>query len=648
MSSIVSKISNNILIIQKNKERKTVNDKEEIDLRLLEYGKVYESKIRATNQKDCNKIFMFQKMGDKSFGSKSIEDESIKESYTQNYLVVYSRDNIIKYAICSLQDAYKKLLNFKYKILNLRLSKKNLKLVILGYFINKYNIKIQDTTFYIDENLGKKCIIKEFKHPLSKISCIKNKTIQKFTFNIEDILEDESLINGSVRLAVKVDDNIIDYRVGIRNRKIKNKRYYYSPLKAKYVGEYAIHIRRTTKGNLVLVKRLKESIENTLKFRFFESKFISGVLYQTSKFFIKYRKKPINLFYEKFSSKAEEGAFDIFLKTRDESEKSKNYFVIDEHSEDYEKIRNEKNVIKKYTAKYYWLIFNAHNFISTEAPIHLNILRSNNKSLRRSQCDKEFVFLQHGITYLKCQGDGSTFAKDKEGQASYIVVGSEKEKDAVVDMLNMQEEQVIKTGLPIFSKIDYKHIDNNSEDFITIMLTWKPYEEQLYKFDESSYYKNIIEIYDMLKKYIDNEKIIIIPHPKVFDLLVNTNMKDSVWQGKISQVLAKTKLLITDYSSVCYNAFYQGAGVLFYQPDLEKYEYENGTLIPNQDEYIGYRAFDMEQLEDIISKTIINKKINLPYVRNKEFEKIYSTINEFSDGKNIERIFDKLKKLEII
>ena len=109
-----------------------------------------------------------------------------------------------------------------------------------------------------------------------------------------------------------------------------------------------------------------------------------------------------------------------------------------------------------------------------------------------------------------------------------------------------------------------------------------------------------------------------------------------------------TKLLITDYSSVCYNAFYQGAGVVFYQEDIEKYEAENGKLIPNDDEYIGKRAFNINELESIIMEIIENNKIKLSEVRRKEFENNYKTINEFTDGKNIDRIYEKLIKLRLI
>ena len=88
--------------------------------------------------------------------------------------------------------------------------------------------------------------------------------------------------------------------------------------------------------------------------------------------------------------------------------------------------------------------------------------------------------------------------------------------------------------------------------------------------------------------------------------------------------------MITDYSSVAYNSFFQGTGVIFYQPDLLLYERENGKLIPNDDEYIGERVFTIDDLEDVIKKTIKDGKIDLGQVRTKEFKEIYETINEFS------------------
>ena len=634
MSKIDVTLNDNILTINKDSVREKKEEK--IDISKLVYGEVYASNLRATNKEQYNKILFMHK----------IERED-KNELINDVIIVYSVDGKIKYSYNELNEAMRKVVKLRFKVTKIRLNKHRLKIILIAYIINKPKAKIGDIKFFIDEKLYKECKLNQYPSVISRWKMLKDQNVYRFKFKMKDILNDDSVINGPIRFEINVDGNPIQYRIAKKNKRIKSKQHYYAPYKSTFTKDFAVHIRRTIYGNLVLVNRQKEPEERTLKFKIMESKLISKVLYGLSKKRVKNAKKKINVFYEKFASKAEEGTYDLFLLMQ-KDRNSKNFFVISEDSPDYQKIKDNPGVVKKYSLKYYWIIYNANNFISTEAPIHLNILRSNNASLRKSLSDKPFVFLQHGVTYLKCQGKNSTFAKDKEGQVSYIVVGSEKEKEVVVESLNINDEQVLKTGLPIFGKIDYNHINNDSEDIVTIMLTWKPYEEQLYNFEESSYYQNVIKICSMLKKYTDKEKILIISHPKAQILLENTDLKNSIWHGPISKALEKTKLLITDYSSVCYNTFYQGGGVIFYQPDLELYEKENGPLIPNADEYIGKRAFDMNELEDIIKEAIKDKKIDLQKVRTKECEDNYKTINEFSDGKNIERIYENLIKIKLV
>lgn len=155
-------------------------------------------------------------------------------------------------------------------------------------------------------------------------------------------------------------------------------------------------------------------------------------------------------------------------------------------------------------------------------------------------------------------------------------------------------------------------------------------------------------IYHMLTKYTDSSNIIIVPHPKMAELLENTPLNDTMWKRPISEVLGIAKLLITDYSSVCYNSFYQGGAVIFYQPDLELYEQEVGPLIPSDEEYIGVRTFDMEELERAVERIIVDGKILLEEGRTREYERRYDTINEYHDGRNIERIAQELAKRELI
>lgn len=646
MSKIEVSFKKNVLTINKKNTRKDNKNIEKIDISTLDRDVEYESKITATSEKEKNKIFVKMKMKDKSLNNIS-EDEEIFSSEDSSMILVYSQNGKIKYIYGSENKVYKKIIKLRYKVMHMSLNKKYLKLRILAYIVNPYEIKINETKFYIDEILGKKCDLKQYKQQISKLKMLEDKNVYAFKFKMDDILNDESIINGAIRFTLNIDESEIDYKIGKFNKRIKEKKYYNLPMKSIYVKDFAVHIRRTIAGNLVLVKRKTEDIEKTSKFKLMENKLVSFVLYNIGKICTKLRKKKINLFYEKFAAKAEEGVYDI-CKLCKNSNRTRNYFVIDKNSPYYEEIKNDKNVIVKNSFKFYWLFYNTNCFIASEAPSHLNVLRSNNKYFRKATYDKKFVFLQHGIIYMKNLGINSTFSKQKEGESNYMVVSSEKERDVVAEMLGYDEEQLIKTGLGMYSKIEYNHINQESDNIVTIMLTWKPYEEQLYDFEKSSYYKNVVDIYNMLAKYIKKDNIIIIGHPKAYSLLVNTGLKNSLWNKPISKALEKTKLLITDYSSVCYNSFYQGAGVIFYQEDLEKYETENGKLIPNNDEYIGKRAFNLKELESIIKETIENNNIKLDKVRTKEFENNYKTINEFTDGKNIDRIYEKLVELKLV
>ncbi len=646
MSKICVEFQDDVLTIRCARTRMTPEDTETANVTGIEFGRKYRTNMPVRNKSQKNKVFYMEpvQVTVKNPASLPILAEGAKDVPV---LAVWSNDKFIYYGYLLMSSVYKELIKFSYKVLHLGLSRRYLSLWMIGYFQTGSETPVQGQRFYIDENNYQESTMKIDSALIPKWKLLLQHNFQHFKIPLESLLSEDTQINNMLNIMLNVNGLELDYRLGKKFRSIgANIRHYYAPYKSRYLKDFAIHVRRTDRGNFSIVKRPKEEVERGLRFKIMESRGISWLLYHLGKWRGKHGRN-VNLFYEKFSEKAEEGAFDLFLMARD-SQSSRNYYIIDEHSEDYQRIRGEKNVVRKYSLKYYWLLYRVNYYISTEAPAHLNLLRSNNKYFRKSTCEHPFIFLQHGVTYLKCQGPTSTFVAGKEGEPQYIIVGSEKEKDAVCDMLKLPEERIWNTGLPIFSKIDYKHINQDSEDKAVIMLTWKTYEEHLQDFEQSEYYKNVIRIYQMLSRYLEPSKIIIVPHPKVVDLLAHTDMKDSVWKKPISEVLGVTKLLVTDYSSVCYNVFYQGAGVVFYQPDLELYEMESGRLIPSDDEYIGARVFDLKALEETLQNIIQDGRIILDKARTSEHEARYQSINEFSDGENLARIYRKLVKKKIV
>lgn len=565
----------------------------------------------------------------------------------ENILMVYTnKKGMVKASYAPERGAYLRVLEKICKVQHISLTKEGLSLQILVGVGRHEDLEISEAALKIGQRLYHPFVL-----PITDKNPVKVKDddeffIRKFHFPLDEMTKEMEETSSRFDIALKINGMDVTFPVKIElpDEDIK---YQHVPMFSFFYKNQAVQIKHTSVGNVLYVCRPMEEEEKRLAFRFWESEKVSGWLYQKGKEEKEKSSQKVSLFYEKFCQKAEEGTFEIFDMAWKRNPKGA-YFIINENAPDYQRIKNHPNVVKQYSKKYYELLFRANAYVSTETPFHLNIIRSNNKYFRRSIAENTFVFLQHGVTYMKCHGPNSPFLAGREMEPDYIVVNSEKEKAAVHRMMGIDNSRILKTGMGIFSKISYKHLNQDSDDIAVVMLTWKPYEDNMEDFTKSSYYQNTLAIYNMLRKYLPADHIWIVVHPKTGAHLEKTELAPSIWKKPISEALSIAKLLITDYSSVCYNSFYQGGGVVFFQEDLEFYEKENGKLIPKDDEYIGKRTFSLEELDAVLREGCRDGKIQLDAFRTEEFERRYKTINEFSDGKNMERLCEKLKELGLI
>lgn len=617
-------------------EKKKPNEKDffQVDINMMDIDSDYNSRVITYNSKQWNKVFLWE----------PLDEEGL------TYLLVYTKERVVRYSKGRPEFILKKLLKMQHHVTKLKMTKRGIKVKLFANICNQYSqLEIEDMAIGLSDCAEVKCDITQVNGmPLGLFARYNPKNYRKVFIPMDKILEDPD-INNILQIRFKTMGIQMGYGIAKKKFRVPMAKEYFAPLNRIFFKSknLVLILRRNNRGVITLVKRFIDPYELTGTYRFWESKPVSWFLYHFGHFMIKHSKKKVNLFYEKETAKAEEGAFNVFELTLNEKG-SDNYFIIDKDSDDYQKIKDTKNVIPKYSPKYYWLLYRANAIISTEAASHLNILRSANRYLRLKMVEYEFVFLQHGVTYMKRHEKASAFVENREAHPDYIFVGSQKEQDIVADMLKMQEKRILITGLPIFSTIEYKHIEQSSDDYVTIMLTFKPYEETLDDFQNSRYYKAIIDLYDIAKKYVPEDKILIVAHPRIQYLLETTDLKERMWQKPVSEVLAITKLMVTDYSSVAYNSFYQGSGVIYYQEDLMEYELACGQLIPTADEYIGYRAFSLEDFDSIMSELTEEGHIIMSRARLKKHEENYALINQFSDGKNAQRIYDELIKNGLI
>ena len=179
-------------------------------------------------------------------------------------------------------------------------------------------------------------------------------------------------------------------------------------------------------------------------------------------------------------------------------------------------------------------------------------------------------------------------------------------------------------------------------DKITIMLTARIWETNILEsnYKESKYYKMLKSIINNIpKEYKD--KVYVLPHPLLLDKFKNTDITipDILSYDKI---LEDTALLITDYSSIAYSAFYRGSNVIFCWEELdecmEKFE---SHLMLNDKNVFGDISYKYKDLPELIKKNYLKPQ-------SAKYKNRYSKIVEFHDNKNTDRLIKCLKKDGII
>ena len=132
----------------------------------------------------------------------------------------------------------------------------------------------------------------------------------------------------------------------------------------------------------------------------------------------------------------------------------------------------------------------------------------------------------------------------------------------------------------------------------------------------AAYYKNYMKLLQsqklarILKE--NDVKLIFYIHPKFKDYLSEFNVSgDNIelipfGTEPLNEIMKKCSMLITDYSSVCWDVCYLDKPVLFYQFDYDMYMQAHGSYLDMEHELFGERYTEYEKLIDGIEEYIHN------------------------------------------
>jgi len=359
--------------------------------------------------------------------------------------------------------------------------------------------------------------------------------------------------------------------------------------------------------------------------------------------------KPVLLF-EKNAARYEESASVVYENLMDRGYKNI-YFVLDK---DYpfkdtvpEKYRH--HIVDKYSFKHYVIFFAAKSYIGSESKVHAFELRPISKLVTRklNRSKHNYVFLQHGVMYMISLDAGrrTFFKKSKNKKVRQrTIVSSQLELEHFTQLGGYRESDLYLCGLPKFDR----NVLNENPSKIVVMITWRPWEfiQSLDNIEETTYFKMLESIVKNIPEEY-KEHLLVLPHPLVEGQMRTT---DNALQPYIPEVvkyddiLKDTKILITDYSSISYDAFYRGCNVIFcwQEKDACLVEYgENAKLMLTSDLAFGDINLDYNKLSDVVT-------YNYTHPQQEHHLENYSKLVNFHDGHNTDRLIKLLEEEKMV
>ncbi len=412
------------------------------------------------------------------------------------------------------------------------------------------------------------------------------------------------------------------------SKKLPFKGTSYNNVKAiTYTDDFVYYFRNTGAGGALLLQKKKRE--------YFEKKSYGYKVILAYIISIFLPKNKV-LFYEKQVSQFEESASVLFKKLHN---KKNVYFLLKRDADNFEELKNEygSKIVSPEELRYLIYVFCSKKIIGTEVPGHILTIRSPYKKMRNELMlghKHEFIFLQHGVMFSLSLNSKSRnfFKKGQLYSPSKVVVSGYEEAKHFVRYGGYKFEDIIISGLATF---DNKKIKKTA-DKIVIMLTWRPWDE-LMPIEDTTYYKAINSIYNSIQ---DKENLIIVGHPKIREELnSDIPLYKNIYTGSINELLNETKVLISDYSSVVFDAFYRGINVIFWWAEKEEcLERYRNKLLLNEFNIFGPIVKDNKKLDSVVNDL---KKVD----QDKKYVSKYRKIVEFYDNKNSLRI---LKNLDLL
>ncbi|MED4224281.1 CDP-glycerol glycerophosphotransferase family protein [Neobacillus cucumis] len=481
----------------------------------------------------------------------------------------------------------------------------------------------------------------EYPFPISEVKRTDNESEVSFNIDISSLV----LQNYYWDFYLLLEVQNLQIPIRLRNpadrvrRRVNNKSVQQS---YDYGNGYWVHPYVTAANTIALLYKVKETHETSL---FYFKEKLAYFIYTFFKWY--FDRKDIWLGFEKFADSAQDNGFYFFQYCYQQGKHKNFYYVIKKDSPDYDNlITMSDKVIHYMSFKYMIYLFAAKLLISSESKGHVYDIRVQKGLLKKALDRKRQVFLQHGVIALKRVDQ--VFKKSSKGAVDLFVVSSEHEKEIIKQNFGYREEEVIITGLSRWDVLTDQS-QGKSTSTILLMPTWRSWMDDLpeEKFIQSEYYRqyesllNSQDLDQLLEQYDIHLSFFIHPKFKAYiDQFTSENPRVKIYQFgdiQLNELLMQSSLLITDYSSVSWDMYYQKKPIIFYQFDLDDYLKYQGSYIDMEKDLFGDRT---STVDGLIS--LIKKYANRQYKEEDTYAFMRKKYLTYTDKQNSSRIYQEI------
>ncbi|PID20841.1 CDP-glycerol--glycerophosphate glycerophosphotransferase [Sporosarcina sp. P3] len=266
----------------------------------------------------------------------------------------------------------------------------------------------------------------------------------------------------------------------------------------------------------------------------------------------------------------------------------------------------------------------------------------------------KFIFLNKKTVMLHISHGIECFKKiliQKEDvplleRCNYFNCASEYEYDIKRNEWGIPDDKLVITGMARFDRLTPDHPSSEMKRLL-LMFTWREWLFDLTEeeFLDSTYFLSTVGLLksEKFQMIIQDEKlevrVILHPFMKRYEKYFRENgiINERITFFSFDEILIMEELrdadmLITDYSSICWDFLYMNKPIIFYTFDQQEFLANRGSYLNLDTDLFGYKARNKEEVVYYLDTLIKEKRFGNPF-----FNKASAYIDYFDDH-NCERL----------